>query len=52
MLEPKEKRHLSISQRKAIIKLIEKKDIDKRFIKNWRPISLFIVDLKIISKAL
>ena len=31
---------LSTSQKQAIIKLIEKKDRDKRFIKNWRPISL------------
>ena len=52
VLEAKEKGHLSISQRQAIIKLIEKKDRDKRFIKNWRPISLLNVDLKIISKAL
>ena len=51
VLEAKEKGHLSISQRQAIIKLIEKKDRDKRFIKNWRPISLLNVDLKIISKA-
>ena len=29
---------LSTSQKQAIIKLIEKKDRDKRFIKNWRPI--------------
>ena len=43
---------LSISQRQAIIKLIEKKDRDKRYIKNWRPISLLNVDTKIISKAL
>ena len=43
---------LSISQRQAIIKLIEKKDKDKRFIANWRPISLLNVDTKIISKSL
>ena len=36
----------------AIIKLIEKKDRDKKFIKNWRPISLLNVGSKIISKAL
>ena len=31
---------LPISQRQAIIKLIAKKERDKRFVKNWRPISL------------
>ena len=46
------KKELSTSQRQAVIKLIEKKDKDKRFIKNWRPISLLNVDYKIISKAL
>lgn len=43
---------LSTSQRQAIIKLLEKKDKDKRFIENWRPISLLNVDTKILSKAL
>ena len=46
------KKELSTSQRHAIIKLIEKKDKDKKFIKNWRPISLLNVDYKLISKAL
>ena len=36
--EAKEIGHLSTSQRQAIIKLIQKKDRHKRFIKNWRPI--------------
>ena len=31
---------------------MEKKDKDKRLIKNWRPISLLNVDAKIISKVL
>ena len=44
--EAKEKGILSTSQRQAIIKLIEKKDRDKRFIQNWRSISLLNVDLK------
>ena len=42
---------LSISQRQAIIKLIEKKNRDKRYIKNRRPVSLLNVDTKILSKA-
>ena len=50
--EAKIKGSLSISQRQAVIKLLEKKDRDKRFIKNWRPISLLSVDIKILSKAL
>ena len=43
---------LSSSQRQAIMKLIEKKDKDKRFIANWRPISLLNVDTKILSKCM
>ena len=43
---------LSISQRQAVIKLIEKNDRDKRYIKNWRPVSLLNVDEKIVSKAI
>ena len=46
------KKEFSVSQRQAIIKLIEKKGKDKRFIKNWRPILLLNVDYKIASKAL
>ena len=47
-----EKGELSVSQKQAVITLIEKKDRDKRFIKNWRPISLLNVNVKIASKAL
>ena len=43
---------LSNSQRQAIIKLIEKREKDKRYITNWRPISLLNIDSKIGSKAL
>ena len=43
---------LSTSQRQALITIIEKKDKDKRYIKNWRPISIITVDGKIASKAL
>ena len=35
-----------------MIILIEKKGKDKRYLKNWRPISLINVDAKIASKAL
>ena len=43
---------LSNSQKTAIIILLEKKDKDKRYISNWRPISLINVDVKIGSKAI
>ena len=49
--EARKNKKLSISQRQAVIKLIEKKDRDKRYIKNWRPISLLNVNYKITSKA-
>ena len=39
---------LIISQRQVVLKLIEKKDKDKRLIKNWRLMSLLNVDYKII----
>ena len=40
------------SQKEAVITLIQKKDRDIRLIKNWRPISLVNVDVKIGSKAI
>ena len=43
---------LSTSQKQAVIILIQKKDGDVRFIKNWRPILLLNLDLKIASKAI
>ena len=43
---------LSTSQRQAVIKLLEKKGKDKRFISNWRPISLINYDAKLLSKCL
>ena len=50
--EARKNKKLSISQRQAVIKLIGKKDRDKRYIKNWRPISFLNVDYRIMSKAL
>ena len=49
---PYEKGELSTSQNQAVITLIQKKDKDSMFIKNWRPISLINVDVKVASKAL
>ena len=43
---------LRCTQKQAIIKLIEKKGKDKRYIGNWRPISLINVDAKIGSKVI
>ena len=42
---------LSSSQKQAVIKMLGKKDKDKRFIKNWRPMSLLNVDMKIKVKS-
>ena len=39
-------------QKKAVIKLIKKKVCDKRYMSNWRPISLLNFDVKLISKTL
>ena len=35
-----------------VIRLIEKKDKDKRYTQNWRPLSLLNTDVKILSKEL
>lgn len=43
---------LSTSQKQGIIKLIDKKNKDKRYIANWRPVSLLNVDTKIASKVI
>ena len=51
-LDSKEKGILSNSQKQAVIKLLEKKDKDKRYIENWRLISLINYDAKLLSKAL
>lgn len=43
---------LSPDQRRGIISLIPKKGRDKRYIRNWRPISMLNVDYKILAKSL
>lgn len=40
------------SQTQTIIEFIQKKNRDKRFIKNWSPISFQNIDYKVVSKAL
>ena len=44
--ESKKLKHFCASQRQAIIKLLEKPNKDKRYISNWRPISVLNFDLK------
>ena len=44
-------KQLSVLRKQAVIKLIEKKGCNKRYIQNWQPISLLNVDVKLISKA-
>ena len=46
------KKELNTSQKQVLIKLIGKKDRNKRFIKNWKPISLLNVGVKLLSKVL
>ena len=43
---------MSISQKRGIISLIPKKDNYKKYLKNWRPISLLNNDYTIVTKAL
>ena len=43
---------LSSSQKQALITLLEKKEKDRRFLKNWRAILFVNVDVKIASKAI
>ena len=40
---------MSPSQSQAVITLIEKKEKDRNYLENWRPISLINVDTKILS---
>ena len=50
--EKKRKKKLSTSQLQAVIKLIENKERNKRFIKKWCPIFVLNVDYKVIAKVL
>ena len=43
---------LSSSEKQTVTKMLEKNDKDRRFIRNWRPVSLFNADMKLISKVL
>ena len=43
---------LSMDQRRGIITLFPKKDKDRLYLKNWRPISLLNLDYKILTKIL
>ena len=43
---------LSIEQRRGILTLIPKKDKDRLYLKNWRPLTLLNTDYKILAKAL
>ena len=43
---------MSLSQKQAIITLIEKKGKDRSLLENWRPISLINVDAKIMTKMI
>lgn len=43
---------LSSEQRRGVITLIPKKNKDRRYLRNWRPITLLNVDYKLIAKCL
>lgn len=43
---------LSNQQRRGVINLIPKKDLDRRHIANWRPITILNTDYKILTKAM
>ena len=47
-----EKGEMSSAQKQAIITLIEKKEKDRSFLENWRPIFLVNVDTKIMTKVI
>ena len=43
---------MSEDQRRAVLRLIPKKDKDMTDLKNWRPISLLNTDYKILAQSL
>lgn len=43
---------LSSEQKRGIITLIPKKDVDRRLVSNWRPITLLNTDYKVLTKAI
>lgn len=43
---------LSVEQRRGVISLIPKKNSDRRYVANWRPITLLNTDYKILTKAI
>ena len=43
---------MSNSQKQAIITLIDKKDKDRMYLENWKPISLVNADSKLASKVI
>lgn len=45
-------KEMAPSQKQALITLTEKKEKDRNYLKNWRPISLINVDAKIASKVI
>lgn len=51
-LYSEEQGRLTPDQRRGILTLIPKKGKDKRYINNWRPISMLTTDYKILAKAL
>ena len=44
--------HLNITQKRGIIKVVPKKQKNRLYLENWRPISLLNIDYKIATKTL